>query len=503
MIDKKRGTLNVTVSILFKLLLFIGGIVVKRFLIQNIGNDVNGLNSLYLSIIGFLSVAELGAGSAIIFCMYKPIVNGESEKVSALYHLFRRLYLIIGGVIFAAGLLVMPFLKFLAKDYAEIDVNMYSTFFLMLVSVYITYLFSAKTSLINAYKNDYITTTITSLGQILQYALQIVVILITKSFVWYLACRIVAVGLQWLATNIVTKRKYFHIVSVKSKIDTQTRSEVTKNVKAMFMHKIGGVLVNTVDSLLISAFFGVVILGKYSNYITIMVAMVGILELCFTSLTSVVGHTYAQEAPEKVIKYFKSFHNFNLILGTVFFLGYYAVIDSLITFCFGEGLLLEKAISFTITLNYFVQFVRRSVCLFKDAAGIFYNDRWKSIIEGLINLALSILLEAFLGVVGVIVATIVTNLLICHIVEPHVLYKYAFKKSAKGYYLKNYLYILLFTGLLLLLNAVMVSFGNLWLEILVNGCIAVGIAIVPCVAILLADGQYKTYIAKLKRKLKR
>lgn len=107
----------------------------RRFLIKYVGNTINGLNSLYLSILDFLCVAELGVGTAITFCMYKPIVEGDGEKVSALYRLFTRLYLIIGGVIAVCGVILMPFLKYLAKDYRTADVNLYFTFALMLASV--------------------------------------------------------------------------------------------------------------------------------------------------------------------------------------------------------------------------------------------------------------------------------------------------------------------------------------------------------------------------------
>ena len=206
--DKKKGLLNVIVSIAFKVLLLVGAILVRRYLIKYIGNEVNGLNSLYTSIIGFLAVAELGVGSAITFCMYKPIVEGDNDKVSALYHLFTKLYLIIGAIILAVGCALMPLLPYLAADYNDINQNLYLTFFLLLVSVVITYLFSSKTSLINAYKNNYITTTITSVGQILQYVLQIVVLIYTRSFVWYLVCAICAAVIQWVINEFVARKMH-------------------------------------------------------------------------------------------------------------------------------------------------------------------------------------------------------------------------------------------------------------------------------------------------------
>ena len=199
--DKKRGILNISISIVFKVLTLIGGILVRRFLIQYIGNETNGLNSLFNSIVGFLSIAELGVGSAITFCMYKPIVNKETDKISALYHLFTKLYLIIGGLILSVGCLLMPLLPYLASDYQNVNQNIYLTYFLFLLSVTVTYLFSSKISLINAYKNNYLTTIITSSSLLLQYVLQIVILFCTKSFVLFLVCAVVASLLQWLATE--------------------------------------------------------------------------------------------------------------------------------------------------------------------------------------------------------------------------------------------------------------------------------------------------------------
>ena len=365
--DKKRGLLNIGISIVFKVLLLIGAILVRRFLIQYIGNDANGLSSLYISIIGFLTVAELGVGEAITFCMYKPIVEHNQEKVAALYLLFKRLYAIIGTIIFFAGLIVMLFLPRLAKDYSTININVYLTFFLMLISVVLTYMYSAKTSLLNAYKNNYIATTITSCGTVIEDILKIVVIVVTRSFVAYLICRIIAVLFQWGATSIITNRKYYDVIHQKTSIDGEDKKQIINNIKAMFMHKIGTVLVNTADSVIISAFIGVGILGKYGNYTTIMTSMTGLLSLFFYPLTSIVGHVFVSASKEDMKKYFYFFYGFNYILGTVFCLGYYAVIDNVIALSFGNNLELSRGVAFVITLNYFIQFLRTSTLMVRSS----------------------------------------------------------------------------------------------------------------------------------------
>lgn len=507
---KNRSLLNVIVAIVFKLILFPGNFLVRRYLIHLIGNEINGIYSLYLSIIGVLSVAELGIGEAIVFCMYKPIVEGDTEKTASLYNLFKRIYFVIGLIIAVAGCAVMPFLPYLAKGHSAVDVNLYLTFGLMLVSVVMSYSFSAKTSLMNAYKDNYITTIITSSGLLLQYVLQIAVLFITRSFVWYIICCIIANAVQWILTEIIIRKKYPSIEkNIAPKIDGETKNQIVKNVKAMFMHRIGGVFVNMADNLIISACLGIAILGRYSNYTMVMTAMTGTMALFFTPLTSTIGHLFVKDK-EAFKTYYSFFHAFNFALGCVFFLGYYAVINSVISIFFGANLELNRAVIFVITLNHFIQFMRQTTLLFRDASGTFYHDRWKPLIEGGINLVLSIvfvlILRDFAGeeiaVVGVILATILTSLLVCHTVEPYVLHKHGMNSSPHKYFIQNYLYIAIFAIMLVILDFSMVSFENVWIELLLNGLIAVGLAMIPIVAVVYFNKNFRSYVKSFLRKIK-
>lgn len=514
--DKKRSFLNVGISIFFKIFTLLGSLFARRFLIKYVGNEAAGLFSLYTSIIGVLAVADLGIGTAITFCMYKPIIENDNDKVAALYQVFRKVYFIIGIVILVAGICVMPFLKILAKGYNDTSINLYLTYGLMLVSIVLTYAFCAKQSLINAYKNNYITTTITAIGAIFMYALQMMLVFITKKFEFFLLSNVLSSLLQWLLTEIATRRKYKYIITIRNKkIDDETKKVLIKNIKAMFMHKIGQVLVNTIDSLIISAFIGVVILGKYTNYTMIATAVNSIIILCFTPLTSIIGHLAAksEDDTKELRGYFTFFHTFNFILGLVFFLGYYAIIDNIVSICFGADLEMTKSVSLIITINYFIQFLRQACLTFRDATGTFYNDRWKPLFEGLLNAALSIafvyLFSYLFGddfaVVGVIVATIITNITICHIVEPHVLYKYGFAYSAKKYYIRNYLFMIIFVGALFLLHYLMRENTNQWLELLINGFISVGVSFVICIVVVLCDKDFRHhaigFINKIKNKI--
>ncbi len=504
--DKRRSMLNVSVSVFSKVVLLIAALFVRRLLIRHIGNEVNGLNSLYAGIIRMLSVAELGVGSAVVYSMYAPIIQGEKKKVAALYCLYRRLYHIIGAVIFAAGLAVMPFLPKLIGDYETLSVNVYASFLLSLVSVVLTYMYSAKTSLIEAYKDNYLTTGILTIGRLVCHVLQIITILLWASFTVYLICHIMETLLIWSLTEFAVRRKHGDIIVMHEAVDRKTRAEIIRNSKAMFMHKIGTVLVNAVDSLIISAFIGVVVLGKYSNYTVVAGVISGVITLFFTPLTSVVGHLCAAGNKDRTKRYFDYFYCMNYILGVVFFLGYYAVIDYVVRICFGAGLEMSRAVAFIITLNQFTKYMRNTALLFRNASGAFYYDRWKPVIEGVVNLVLSLFFVKVFPeeyrVVGVIAATIITTLGICDIVDPYVVFRHAFNKKPYGFWIKNYAYIGVFVISLLGLSYLMRGCKNSVAGILVNGSISIGVSMAALGLVAVFDRAFRNEVLAMARKLR-
>jgi hypothetical protein len=231
------------------------------------------------------------------------------------------------------------------------------------------------------------------------------------------------------------------------------------------------------------------------------------LVLFFSPLTSIIGHLYIESGEKALTKYFNFFYGFNYVIGAIFFLGYYAIIDDLIGIFYGPNLEIATGIKMALTINYFVQFLRQSVLLFRDATGTFYYDRWKPLIEGLCNLALSLMLVNLLPeeykVVGVVISAIVTNVLICHIVEPYVLYKHALKCSPRKYYVQNYLLTVLFVVLLLIFETIQVHINGIWINLLVNGCISVALSMVSVAIVMLSNKDFRYYGMKSVKKVLR
>lgn len=506
--DKKKSIINVVVAIIFKVVILVVSIIARRVVINTIGNELNGLNSLYSSIFSLLSLVELGMSVAVSFCLIKPIVDNDYYKINAYYHYFNKLYKKICLLSLGLGLTLIAFLPILAKGYS-LNINIYIPYLLFLISNSLRYLFLANTTLINAFKNNYLSTIIVSSSLLFIDILQIISIIVYKNYYLYAFSSIIGTILEWLILHFVIVKKYKRCIQIKNaKLAENELFETKKQIKGVFMHKIGSVLVNATDSVIISAFVGVSMLGIYSNYATIALGLSSLLNLFFSSIVSNVSHGFYKLNKESFKRYFYFFHGLNFGIGMIMYLGFYAIVNQLVSLFFGSDLLINNFTVMIITVNYFIQYMRQSVLSFKDASGIFYVDRIKPVIEGILNLILSIILVLILKgtgyeIIGVITSTIITNVFICHIVEPHILFKYSFECSAKKYYFKNYIYIVIFIVTLLMFNAISnFSAGNLFLDLIYKGFISVILSSLISFIVLMLNDEFKYGMISIYKMIK-
>lgn len=475
--DKKKSLLNIFISMGTKIIILISSILVRRVLIETLGNEYNGINSLFLSVIGVLSIAELGIGSAITFCMYKPIVNGDEKTVSGLYQLFRKIYTIISFILLIAGIIVSFFIPFMAKDYSMDKWKLILYFYIELIACVLTYYYGAKSSLINAYKNNYVSTFISFLGSILLYGIQCAALLIFKSYTAYLGCKIVSVFILYILYSLYCSKKYKNIISNKGELTHDNKVEVKSNIQALFLHKISAMIFSSIDNILISALFGVILLGKYSNYYLILSSMNETIKLIFIPLTSIIGHMMVKRDKYDVKKVYDLLNNINIITGVIFYLGYFAIVDDLVLVLFGDGLQIDKKLLIILTITYFIQYLRQACSNFKDSAGLYQKDKIPALCYSILNVILSVAFAYLFGVEGVLIASLIIIIFGYHITDIYVMYKYYFKEKGLFDFICKMLVSLIFVGLIFIMQLVKVDFKNEILSIITNGFISVGISL--------------------------
>lgn len=410
--------------------------------IQILGVEYLGLNSLFTNILSILTLVELGIGPAIAFSLYKPLADKDIEKVKSLMKLYKKAYISIGLIILILGVSFTPFLDIFIKAIPGIP-NMHLIFMLFVINVAISYFYSYKRSLIISDQKRYIATIYRYSFFIILNIIQIIILYLTRNFVLFLLCQIVATLIENIMVSNKADKLYPYLKeSNVQKVDQSTLKQISKNVRAMLVHKLGGVVVNSTDSIIISKFVGLVQLGLYSNYQLITNALNIVTTQVFSSITASVGNLGATEKDDK-----KRF-----IFNVVFFLNFWiygfiaicliVLVNPFIELWIGKKYVLSTIVVSIIIFNFYLYGMRKGVLTFRDALGIYWYDRHKPIFESIINLVASLILVKQVGLVGVFIGTTISTLTTCFWVEPYVLYKYGLRSPVSPFFIRYLVYFI-------------------------------------------------------------
>ena len=433
---------NTTIAMISRIIAIVMGYVTRIVFTHTLSESYVGVNGLFTDILNVLALSELGVGTALTYALYRPIAQKNIEEQKSLMRLFKWMYRIVALLIASIGLLIVPFLGNLIHDGQSVD-HVIIIYLLYLSNSVVSYLLVYKKTLVDAHQKSYIGVLYHTIFLIIQDALQIVILVTTHNFILflliYLACTI--------GNNLCIAKKadslypYLRDKDVKP-IPKEEKQGIIKNMKAMLMHKIGTVLVNNTDNLLLSAMVGLVSVGKYSNYYLIIGSVRQVLDQAFQGITASVGNFGVTENKERVKTIFEaSFFIGQWIYG---FAGIclFQLLNAVVTISFGENYVFPKALVLVLCINFFVTGMRQATLVFRDSLGLFWYDRYKSLVEAVINLVASILLTLKFGIIGVFLGTFISTMLTSFWIEPYVLYRKKLESAVTPYFVRYALYTL-------------------------------------------------------------
>lgn len=418
--------------------------VCRTFFIRLLGAEYLGVNGLFSNILSMLSLAELGIGPAIVFSMYKPIAYNDELHIAKLMNFYKAAYRVVAGVVASIGIILLPFLDFLIKDTSGIE-NLRLIFILILSNTVISYFYAYKGSMLNADQKGYIVVVIRNIFAVIQNVAQIVVLMITGNFLLYLIVQIITTFMGNLVQAVYVDKKYpFLVVYRDERIEKSEKKDIMKRVRGMMMHKIGGFVLNGTDNLVLSKFVGLAAVGIYSNY-SMIIAMVKTYVTFFSSgISASVGNLIAKETKEKSYTVFKTIFFVYFWLYSLCFICFWVLFKPFIQWWIGSDFLLGNVTLFIVLLNFYCNGIQECVNTFTNATGFFWETRHKPIAECIINLAVSIILAAKIGIVGVFIGTMVS--FVCTFwINPIVLYRKQFNKNVIRYFARFAIYLLLAT----------------------------------------------------------
>lgn len=443
----EKSIKNVLVTWGGLLFVSLGGFVVRIVLARVMAEEYLGLNGLFGNIISVLSLAELGVGPAITFSLYRPIAENDTKQITALMRLYRRFYIGVGIFVLTVGTALTPFLPYLIKDMPQNVSHIYFIYFLYVLNSSLSYFYSYKIVYVTANQNYYLYSLNHAVCYVCMYALQIVVLLVTKNFIVFYLLQVITTALENLNISRIADKRY-PILKSREKYDlpAETVKTIKTNVFAAIGHNIGNVVLNSTDNIIISKFVGLVETGMYSNYLLITSTVNMFLNQAFSAIISSVGNLVVEGSEKQkedsfYLIYFVNFWIFNFAAIAILVLA-----SPFVSLAFGDNFVLAFPVVIMISLNFYATGMRQTCITFKSAYGILIQDVHKAYIEAIVNLVVSIILVQKMGIFGVLLGTLISNYAVAFWIEPRVLLKYGFKKKTTKYFGTYFLFMLTYVA---------------------------------------------------------
>lgn len=430
---------NVVIGISCQILTLLLSFVSRTVFIVVLGTEYLGVNGLFNSILTVLSLAELGVNNVMIYSLYKPVAEKDKVEVCGLLQYYKKIYKKIAVAVLLIGIAIVPFLNTLVNsDLAYSNLVLY--YVLFLINSTISYFVAYKVALINANQKNYIITFVSTASTLVANIIQIIILLTTKSFILYLCIMVLGTILNNIIISVKANKLYPYIKKQNSIAKTKT-IEIKENVKSTFIYKIGHVIMNNTDNILISIIIGTVYVGYYSNYGLIVTAVSTFISIIIQAVQPSIGNLNAEKKILKSYNFFKVLLLFFHWLSAFCSLCFLIVFNDFITIWIGESYLLGKSVVIAIVLNFYIQNIINPVWIYRETLGLFNQVKYLMICASVINLFFSVVLGIYWGLEGIILSTALARIFTTVWYEPRLLFRQIFKKQVREYWNRQIKYL--------------------------------------------------------------
>lgn len=442
----EKTTKNIIWSVVGRMITLFASFLLQTVLVRTLGKTYLGINGLYSEILGLLSFAELGFGSAMNFSLYKPVANNDTDRIHTLLKFFKTVYHIIAATVIVIGLALLPFLQDLVKGADAVTLRELRIYYvLFLLNSVSTYFLSYKTAYVSAAQKNYLFSNYETILKIITAVFEVAVLVFFREYLFYLILQVsISIVSKVVFSQYLNRR--FDIFSYRSnkRICKEDKHSILSEVKALIVHQFSSVAIFSTDYVIMSAFphIGVVVVGLVSNYRLITNSILGIVQLIFTNISFSFGNLSASEDKRQMRKVFDQMELLGFWLYGVSAVCFYVLIPPLITLWHGSDFLIDRYSFLLIVLNGYIVGKTNVYHNARITVGHFQKDQWMAFSQAVINLAVSIVAAKYLGLIGIYLGTIISRVFYA-IGRPMLTYRFVFDHSVWAYYKKNALHLAL------------------------------------------------------------
>lgn len=440
-----KSIINMSVSGISRFFMLLMGFVSRSIFLKYLSAEYLGINGLFSNILVLLSFAELGIGNAIIFSMYKPLKNNDIPLLKSLMALYKKAYSIIAVIVGVTGVLFIPFLKYIIDTPPNIKENIIEIYLLYLFNTVITYLFTYKKSILIANQNVYIVSLWQNIFYIIQQVLQAIILIYNHNFIQYLFIQVLCSFLNNYFIAKVANKMYPYIIEKDIvEIPNIERKKIFRDVKALAISKVSGVVMNGSDNIIITKILGLSSVGLVSNYTLIINSINAIIWSTLSGITASLGDLNTEENYNHRKEIFNQVYLITYWIYSSICICLLVLLNPFILVWIGNKYLVDNFTVFSLVWIIYVSGINFTVYTFRTTMGFFDQVKYIYVLSAILNVILSIILGKWLGLAGIFLATSISKLCTIEIADGFYVFRDGFNLSPLKYFQKYFCTFLLF-----------------------------------------------------------
>ena len=417
--------------------------ILSRFILRTaflrvLGNEYTGLTGVFTDILNVLGLAELGLEASLLYALYRPLAENDAPRAASLLRFYRRAFLFVGAGMAAAGVLIAPFLSFIVKDIPAVREDIRLIFLLFVLDAASSCCFAARPALLKARQHARTVSRYAMAAECAECLLSVLLLLVCKSFAAWLFIHLAAD----LIKNALLRRAAGRegkglFVRDAAPLDAAEHRQRIKDTLCLTAYDLSGVAINSTDSIFISLFCGTAEVAVVGNFMLIVNSVKGAIEQVAAAVKPGVGNLAATETPEKqrqIFRWMDLVCYFAACWGSACL---FALLNPFVgDIWMGPAYRISDLTAALITLNFYIAVMVYPVEAFRTANGLFARGWGRPVATAALNLLLDGVFGRLWGVDGILLATAVSRVLTQVWFDPYLLGRYAFRQSARHYYLR-------------------------------------------------------------------
>jgi len=440
-----RSVMNIKVGMLFYVLSLFLAFFSRKIFLDCLGAEFIGLTGMLMNIMSFLSVAELGIGTSIVYFLYKPLQEDDHRKINEVMSMLAFLYRCIGCVIGCGGLVVSIFFPWWFGDLSTGLSLVYFAFYSFLASSVAGYVFNYRQLLVSANQKQYLVNAYFQSIAIAQSLTQILLAYYYRNLWLWVVVGLVFTVIGIIVFNIRIRQLYpWLVINIEEgKANLKKYPEVLKKTRQIFVQRIKNFILYRSDELLVGMFVSVVQVAYYGNYTIITNKLNFLVNILSDGMNAGIGNLIAEGNDQNTMKVFWELTAIRFFIVGIVVFGLLLFLQPFVSCWFGQEYRLDDIIVYLLVFNIFIFLSRGVVEMYISAHGLF-SDVWTAWTELILNIGITLALAPSLGIIGILLGKTISVFFISMFWKPYFLFSQGLHKSVFIYWRGMAIYYLLF-----------------------------------------------------------